>query len=82
MSAETQEETTAESQEKKILAHLQSGKSITGLGALNLFSCFRLPARIHKLKAKGHAIQSQRIEIETSDGRIARVSEYSMEKAS
>jgi Helix-turn-helix domain len=46
----------SESQKEMILAHLQSGQSITPLDALNLFGCFRLGARIFDLKAEGHSI--------------------------
>ena len=47
---------TRPSQSKKILAYLKSGKRLTPLQALNRFGCFRLAARIHELKAKGHRI--------------------------
>ena len=42
-----------ESQNKAIKAHLESGKPITALQALNKFGCFRLAARIKDLKDKG-----------------------------
>jgi hypothetical protein len=44
------------SQNKEILAWLQSGKSITPLEALEKFSCFRLGGRIHELRAAGYPI--------------------------
>jgi hypothetical protein len=40
-------------QKDKIKAHLESGKSITPLEALNLFGCFRLASRISELKREG-----------------------------
>lgn len=43
-------------QTESILAHLQSGESLTPLDALNLFGCFRLAARIKELRDEGHAI--------------------------
>lgn len=46
------------SQEKQILAWLQSGKSITPLEALNEFNCMRLQARIHEIEQKGFRIIS------------------------
>jgi hypothetical protein len=44
------------SQERAILAHLKSGKSITPIDALNLYGCFRLGARIKNLREEGHNI--------------------------
>ena len=44
------------SQEKQILAWLQSGKSITPLEALTEFNCMRLQARIHEIEEKGFRI--------------------------
>lgn len=43
----------SESQNKRILRHLQDGHSITGIEALNKFQCFRLPSRINDIK-KAH----------------------------
>lgn len=40
----------------KVLAHLLSGRSITPLEALGDYGIFRLAARIHELKKKGHKI--------------------------
>jgi len=51
--------TSSLSQTKKILAHLQEGKSITPLEALNMFGCFRLGARIADIKALGYAVRSE-----------------------
>ena len=34
------------SQNRLILAHLRTGATITGIEALNLYGCFRLPSRI------------------------------------
>lgn len=47
---------TNPSQESAILSHLQSGKPLTPIDALNLFGCFRLGARVYSLKKQGHAI--------------------------
>lgn len=44
------------SQEKQILAWLQSGKSITPLEALSEFNCMRLQARIHEIEERGYKI--------------------------
>ena len=40
-------------QNEKILAYLEKGKSITPLDALNKFQCFRLAARISDLRKEG-----------------------------
>jgi len=45
-------------QAEQILAHLQSGRSISPLEALAEYACFRLGARIFDLKAEGHDIQA------------------------
>ena len=45
-----------QSQNRAILAHLQSGKAITAIEALNLCGCFRLSARIFDLRQQGHNI--------------------------
>ena len=50
---------TMESQNNQILNHLQSGRSITPVQALTTYGCFRLAARIHFLKKKGHDIISE-----------------------
>lgn len=69
---------TTESQNKRILKHLESGKSITPLQALKLFGCFRLGARIFNLRARGHAIETTRIRV--GDGKY--VAKYHLRKAS
>ena len=61
------------SQNKQILNHLESGKSITPIDALNLFGCLRLGARIHDLKSAGYDIKT---EIRTVNGK--RFAEYSL----
>ena len=61
------------SQNKQILNHLESGKTITPIDALNLFGCFRLGARIHDLKSEGYDIKT---EIRTVNGK--RFAEYSL----
>jgi hypothetical protein len=47
-----------ESQNKAIRRHLESGKSLTALEALNLYGCFRLGARIWDLRDAGMAIKT------------------------
>lgn len=50
------------SQYDAILTHLQSGKTLTALEALDRFGCMRLASRITDLKKKGHTIHSETIE--------------------
>lgn len=45
----------------KIRKHLQDGRSITALDALNLYGCFRLSAHIHTLRNEGMNIAMDRI---------------------
>ena len=52
-------EESAQSQESKILDHMLRGHRITGMDALNLFGCWRLPARIADIKKRGFPIQSE-----------------------
>ena len=44
------------SQNENILAHLQTGKTISPIEALIDFRCFRLAARINELRNAGHSI--------------------------
>lgn len=57
---------------QQVLSHLQSGKPITALEALNLYGIFRLASRIHDLKKYGVEIQSR--EIKTENGK--KISQY------
>ena len=50
-------------QTQAIRAHLESGKSITGIEALNLYGCFRLPARILNLKEQGMVIHKTMVRV-------------------
>lgn len=65
---------SSQSQCKAILAYLREGKTITGIEALRLFDCFRLPSRIHDLKKRGVAIKGKYIT--TNNGK--RVMQYSL----
>lgn len=57
----------------QILAHLESGKTITPLEALQEYGCFRLGARIFDLKSEGHPIERDFVEV---NGK--RFAEYSL----
>lgn len=62
------------SQNKLILRHLKMGGTITGIEALNLYDCFRLPSRICDLRKAGYTIVSKFIK--TPSGK--RVKQYSL----
>lgn len=62
------------SQCKRIKAHLESGKTITGMDALNLFGCWSLPRRILDLKERGMRIKSESIRLDNGK----RVTRYSL----
>ena len=53
-----------------ILAHLQKGYSLTGLQALDMFGCMRLPSRVNDLKNRGYNIQKRMI-VTDSGKRVA-----------
>ena len=46
------------SQTEAIREHLESGRDLTPLDALDLFGCFRLAARIDELRAEGLDIET------------------------
>lgn len=46
------------SQNFQILKHLLDGYTLTPIGALHLFKCFRLSARIKELKDNGFPIKT------------------------
>lgn len=48
-----------QSQEGRILAHLQTGAELSPLEALDKFGCFRLGARIYTLRKEGVPIESR-----------------------
>ena len=52
-----------ESQNKRILAYLKSGRKITPLEALYEFGTMRLSARIYDLRDQGEMIEVKTIEI-------------------
>ena len=51
------------SQCQEILKHLQTGRSITPLAALDRWGCNRLAARIRELKDDGYAIETRFIKV-------------------
>jgi len=68
--------TEGHDQNARILAHLQSGRTLTALEALEWFKCFRLASRICDLKKAGHQIEKRTVQ--TNSGK--RVAEYYLQK--
>jgi len=66
----------AGNQSAEILHYLQGGDSLTPIGALRLFGCFRLGARIFDLKRDGHDIKTEMVTLESGK----RVARYSLNK--
>ena len=66
-----------ETHNKKILEYLEKGYPLTPMGALNLFGCFRLGARIWDLKKSGNKILSK---IVVDPFTKKRYSEYTLTK--
>ena len=57
--------TASKSQADRILEYMLAGNAITPLEALNLFGCFRLPARIADIKARGYLVYSEFVTTDT-----------------
>lgn len=55
------------SQRQEIKEHLESGRSITPIEALNLYGCFRLSGRIYELREQGMNIS--KVMAEASNGK-------------
>jgi hypothetical protein len=49
------------SQNRRILAHLAAGNTLTPLQALLKFECLRLAARVYELRRAGHHIVASTI---------------------
>ena len=75
-----------ESQNRAILAHLRSGKTITTPEARALCECERLSARIKDLREmmerenKGEYIETEMVPFVTKSGRKGRFGRYSLKK--
>lgn len=65
----------------QILAHLQSGLSITPLDALEMFGCFRLGARIYDLRKDGVEIAVERRKFVNRNGHKGSVCLYRLKTA-
>lgn len=68
---------TTESQNKRIIRHLKSGNTLTGIDALKLFDTFRLAARISDHKKMGHNVKSEMVIVGINKKKVAR---YSLNK--
>ena len=64
------------SQKTRILLYMKAGNKITGMEALNLFDCWRLPARIGEIKKMGFDVNMELITTNTKKV----IGEYSMGK--
>lgn len=51
------------SQEIQVLNYMKKHNGITALEALEHCGCFRLAARIYRLREQGHSIESTRVEL-------------------
>ena len=51
------------SQETQVLNYMKKHNGITALEALDHCGCFRLAARIYRLRERGHRIESTRVEL-------------------
>ncbi len=52
-----------ESQRSRILRYLETGRTLTGLTALDRFGCFRLAARIAELRHQGYTIDTDTVRV-------------------
>jgi hypothetical protein len=50
-------------QETQILEYLKAGNSLTPIQALNKFGCFRLAARIYRLKERGWPVVCDKVNV-------------------
>ena len=55
------EEDQITTQTKQIRKHLESGRTLTPIDALNLYGCFRLGARIFDLRDEGMNIETEMV---------------------
>lgn len=65
------------SQTADILAALRAGHALTPMDALDQFGCFRLAARIKEIRAEGHSILAEPVDLPNGK----RVARYRMAQA-
>lgn len=68
------------SQAGLVLKHLQSGKEINPLEALNKYGCYRLGAVIYNLKREGYKIQTRIERFKKPSGRDGHYAVYKLEE--
>lgn len=64
---------------RKLLSHLQSGRSITHIEALSEYGIARLAARVNDLRNAGYAIARTMIVVTNREHKPCRVARYWME---
>ena len=52
-----------QSKHNQIKAHLESGRGISGRGAMNLYNVYRLSSVIHRLRNKGMIIETYTVKV-------------------
>lgn len=67
------------SQTGMVLRHLQSGKEINPLEALNKYGCYRLGAVIYNLKKEGYKIHTRIQRFKKPSGRDGHYAVYKLE---
>lgn len=68
-------------QNKRVLEHLSTGKTITSVDAWRDLGITRLSARISELKQEGHSIQKNTIKVPNRYKEMCSVAEYYLEEA-
>ena len=63
---------------KTLLAHFESGGSITAMEAAKLYSVGRLAARVSDLRRSGYPIKGEMISVKNQFGDTCRVKRYYM----
>lgn len=63
-------------QNERLLDHLKNNRSVQPLEALQDLGIYRLAARIHDLKQKGHSINKKIVEVSNRYGEVFRVAQY------
>ena len=62
---------TTKTQKERILNHLERGKSLTQLQALDKFGCMRLASVVNKLKNEGYDIETTMVHNKKTDKNYA-----------
>ena len=66
------------SQKQDILNHMQDGKPITPIEALELYQCFRLADVVFRLKADGWPIKTKIVSYKNEAGKNKSFGSYSL----